>query len=177
VHEESISVADFVSNTRKRANLINPKVVASELEATDKGQSLALIRPTDVSLKYRKLSEAEISDARDAFEAQAKQASMFDATLDILEPCPFEFKMKFRDGDGKTREKRCADWETSAAFFNLSKKYEEHKVLEHLKQTYCQDYVDTGLVFALGNIAARPKTWQLLSIFPIPETSQGNLDL
>ncbi|MRU14748.1 hypothetical protein FDP25_04805 [Roseovarius sp. A21] len=85
--------------------------------------------------------------------------------------------MRFTDGDGKIRNKRCSDWETSAAFFKLSRRYDENAALEHLETTYCKDYVETGLVLALGNMAKRPQTWQLLGIFPTAKPLQTMLDL
>jgi len=177
VHEESIELVGDVTSKQKRENLVNPVVVASEIEAASKGNSLALIRPENVSLTWRKRSDSELAEARKAFEQQAKQSSMFDKDLDIIEPCPFEFKMQFSDGDGKTRNKKCSDWETSAAYFNLSRKFDEQKALEHLQTTYCDEYVRTGLVFALGNMAKRPQTWQLLGIFPTARSGQTMLEL
>lgn len=105
---------------------------------------------------------------------QAAQLSMLDKELQAYEPCPFEFKMRYSDADGK-REKTCADWETAAAFFNLSRTMEEAAVLDHLRKTYCEQYVRKGLVFALGNMQKRPQTWQLLGIFPVKPSAQGFL--
>ena len=126
--------------------------------------------------RSKRKSISEVDSARDAFERQARQATMFDKKLDLLEPCPFTFKMSYDDEDGP-HNKLCADWETSAAFFNLSRKYDEQKVLDHLHQTYCEKYVSTGIVFALGNMAKRPQTWQLLGIFPSAPANQLALDL
>ncbi len=175
VHEESIEISGFVSDREKRASLVNPVVLASEVEAASKGHSLTAIRPTQVTFKYRRRSETEIEEARKAFEKQARQASMFDKDLDLIDPCPYDFKMSFVDGDGKRREKTCADWETQAAFFNLRRSYGEEGALSHLSETYCTRYVETGIVLALGNIASRPHVWQLLGIFSLPE--QGQLSL
>ncbi len=100
---------------------------------------------------------------------------MFDKELDVIEPCPYEFKMSFLDGDGKRRNKLCGDWETQAAFFNLKRSYGEESAIKHLRETYCEKYVSTGIVFALGNMASRPQTWQLLGIFSLPEPPQLSL--
>ncbi|WP_299745670.1 hypothetical protein [uncultured Tateyamaria sp.] len=175
VFEDTIATVDRVTSTQKKANLVNPLVVSSELEAASTGGSLAVIRPEEPELVWKLRSASEVERIRGAFEEQAKQASMFDKALDTLEPCPYEFKMKFRDGDGKRREKLCGDWETTAAFFNLRNKYNEETALTHLEDTYCRKYVETGLIFALGNMASRPKTWQLLGIFPVPHSAQMNL--
>jgi len=176
VHEESICVVGKVSLESEKQRLVDSAVVQSEKTAIARGDSLALIRPMNPRLKWVRRSMAEIETAREAFEAQARQASMFDKKLDLLEPCPFIFKLSYEDDDGP-HEKTCADWETSAAFFNLSKKLEEKKVLEHLSSTYCKKYVENGLVLALGNMAKRPQTWQLLGIFPSRPSNQMSLDL
>lgn len=175
VHEESIVVVDQVGNAVKKSNLIEPVIVSSEIEAADRSDSLAVIRPNEVELKWKARSRAKIEEARAAFDAQARQASMFDKELDTIEPCPFDIKLAFTDGDGRRREKACADWETQAAFFSLRRKYGEVGALEHLQRTYCEQYVQSGMVLALGNMAARPQTWQLLGIIPIAETKQASL--
>ncbi len=177
VHEESIAVAEYIGNSEKRSNLVNPAIIASEEEAISLGRSLTAIRPTDVDFSWKRRTVDEIDKLRDEYERQARQYLMFDKELDVLEPCPFKFTMHFKDGDGKQRNKTCADWETSAAFFNLSQTYAENEVLQHLKNTYCDDYVKRGLVLALGNLAKRPQTWQLLGIFPVSPTNQTALDL
>ena len=165
VHEESIEVVGKVTTRASKQVLVEAAIVPSEKFAAKMGASLALIRPQNARLTWKARTTSEIEVARSAFELQARQASMFDKKLDTLEPCPFKFTMHYEDDDGP-HKKTCADWETSAAFFNLSKLYSESHVLDHLQTEYCEKYVKTGLVFALGNIAARPQTWQLLGIFP-----------
>lgn len=172
VHEETIKVVTQVRDRDKRSRLVSPVIVASEIEASSRGQSLAAIRPTDVEFRSRKRDAIEIDEARAAFELQARQASMFDKELDLIEPCPYEFKLSFLDGDGKRRNKLCGDWETQAAFFNLKNKYGEETAIKHLRETYCEKYVSTGIVFALGNMASRPHTWQLLGVFSLPAQQQ-----
>jgi len=172
VHEESITVKGYVRDRDRKAGLVYPAIKASEIEAASQGHSLTVIKPYDVSLKHRRRSIAELEDARTAFEKQARQASMFDKDLDFIEPCPFEFKMSFKDGDDKRREKLCGDWETQAAFFNFRIQHGEAAALKHLEDTYCDKYFRTGLIFALGNMASRPQTWQLLGIFPLPDPKQ-----
>lgn len=164
-----------VTAAHEKENLVNGATVASEKQAAADGSSLALIRPQEPELTWKRRSHGEIAEAREAFESQARQASMFDKELDVIEPCPFRFTMSYRDDHGP-HKKTCADWETSAAFFNLSRSYEESDVLEHLRNRYCFEYVKTGLVFALGNIAARPQTWQLLGIFPCKDIKQTTFE-
>ncbi len=176
VHEESITVAGKVTKKSEKQAIVERALVPSEKVAIDRGQSLALIRPENVNFTWKKRSLAEIQEAREAFEIQAKQASMFDKDLALLEPCKFSFFMTYQDEHGP-HTKTCADWETSAAFYIHERSYGEAQALEHLRSTYCENYAKTGLVFALGNMAKRPQTWQLLGIFPSEPTSQMALEL
>lgn len=173
VHEDTIKIGSYVRNRKERSEIVTRALVASELEAASKGNSLALIRPTDVELIARRRMPTEIVEIRSAYLEQAKQLSLFDEELAAYEPCPIEFRMRFKDGDGKERNKRCADWETDAAYFNLIRQYDEAKVIEHLERAYTEDYPKRGLTFALGNIQKRPQTWQLLGIFPALESRQS----
>ncbi|WP_390915187.1 hypothetical protein [Pseudosulfitobacter sp. SM2401] len=171
VHEESITVLGTVQSRSERSSIVGRAVVPSEKFATDSGASLALIRPTNTRLTWKRRTQNDLEKAKLNFERKASQTSFLDKELAAYEPCPFVFTMHYDDADGP-HKKTCADWETAAAFFNLSKQMEEAKVLEHLRKTYTEDYVATGLVFTLGNMAKRPKTWQLMGIFPAKELDQ-----
>ncbi len=122
VHEESISVEGTIKKSEEKGRLIARAIVPSEKFATEKNQSLALIRPYDVSLTWEKRSVIELELAKKRFRLQASQLSMFDTELAAYEPCPYEFKMRYFDQDGE-HNKTCGDWETSAAYFNLIQKY------------------------------------------------------
>ena len=174
VHEESIDIAGKVKRDSEKSTIIENKLVESEREAISKGDSLAVIRPTNVELKWRRRDSNELEIARQSYIFQVAQLSMLDKELEAYEPCPFEFKMHYQDGSG-LHKKICGDWETAAAFYNLSKQMDEGAVLEHLRTTYCEQYVSKGLVFALGNMQKRPQTWQLLGMFPVVPSSQLSL--
>lgn len=174
VHEESIRVSGMVKSKSEQSSIVENATLASEKEAILNGASLALIRPQNVRFKWKRRSSRDLVKAKQNFESKAKQSSFLDKELAAFEPCPFKFTMSYNDADGP-HKKECGDWETSAAFYNLSKKYEEAEVLQHLERTYVETYVQKGIVFALGNMAKRPQTWQLLGIFPAEETQQGSL--
>jgi hypothetical protein len=174
VHEESIKIVGSVTSKSEQSAIVDRVIVASEKKAIENGASLALIRPTDVKFKSVRRSKSEIVAAKTSFETKAAQASFLDKELAAYEPCPFKFTISYKD-EGGPHNKICADWETAAAFFMLSKKYEENEVLRHLEKTYTEDYPKTGLVFALGNMASRPQTWQLLGLFPVHPTKQTQL--
>lgn len=174
VHEESIKITGAVKSTKEKSSLVDRAVLGSEKEASAKGHSLALIRPTNVSLSWQRLTSSELEADRQKYRDQAKQLSLLEEEIAAYEPCPFKFSLRYTDEAGSHR-KTCADWETSAAFFNLSRQMDEEKVLLHLQETYCEKYVKTGLVLALGNMMKRPQTWQLLGLFPAAPTQQSDL--
>lgn len=174
VHEESLEIVGRVKAPAEKSSLIERALVDSEIEAIGKDQSLAIIRPTEVSLTWKALSESELREDQEKFAAQAAQLSLLEEEIASYSPCPYKFTMRYRDGGG-LHNKTCADWETSAAFFNLRRSMEETAVLKHLECTYCEDYVASGLVLALGNMKKRPKTWQLLGIFPVKPLAQADL--
>ncbi|KJZ20914.1 hypothetical protein TW80_01480 [Loktanella sp. S4079] len=174
VHEETIEIVGKVKRDVEKSSIVDKSIVSSEKEAISNGASLAVIRPTNVDLKWIRRSSDELDIARQSYIQQAAQLSLLDKELEAYQPCPFEFKMHYQDGSGP-HKKTCADWETAATFYKLSREMEEHAVLEHLRNTYCEQYVKKGLVFALGNMQKRPQTWQLLGIFPVEATKQGSL--
>lgn len=174
VHEESISIRSRVKNSAEKTNLVERALVDSEAEATSRGASLALIRPRNPRFTWQKLSNAELDSDRQKFQQQAAQLSMLEEEISAYEPCPFRFKMSY-DDDAGNHNKTCADWETSAAFFNLRQTMDTKSVLTYLEETYCQTYVEKGLVFALGNMKKRPQTWQLLGLFPVLPQTQPEL--
>jgi hypothetical protein len=69
---------------------------------------------------------------------------------------------------------QCADWETSAAFWNISKGYGEQGALDHLSKTYNEGYPSKGMVFALGTLKKRPKQWILLGVIRLDEAQQAS---
>lgn len=174
VHEDSIGVVGKVKRKDEKTDLIDRVIVSSEKEAIGCNYSLAAIRPRNVRLSYKRRDASEIEVARKSFEDLARQKTMFDKELAALEPCPIRFTMHYDDADGP-HNKTCADWETHATFKKFSQLYGEKQAIEHLQKTYCEDYVKAGLVFALGNIAKRPQTWQLLGIFPVEPAVQPSL--
>lgn len=172
--EESIKITGRVTRKEEKSSLIERALVSSESEAAANNQSLAVIRPRNVNLQWQRLLPAELEEDKKKFAAQVAQLSFLEEQLPPYEPCPFKFIMTYEDGAGKKR-KTCADWETSAAFFKLSRDKSEAEALEHLRYTYCEKYVKSGLVLALGNMKKRPQTWQLLGVFPVEEAVQRDL--
>jgi hypothetical protein len=159
---------------RERPRLLAPLIRGSVKEAVAKGESLALVRPTEFKFSWREKSKETIAKERANYAAAGRQESFLDDALTKIEPCPFEFRVSFRDDTGKHNH-TCEDWETTAAFWNLSKRGGDDYALGHLDRMYNHEYPENGMALALGNMAARPQTWLLLGIIRLDDPKQGLL--
>ena len=62
-------------------------------------------------------------------------------------------------------------------FFLERHRTNEQQALKWLDETFNDRYPKDGMAFALGNMAMRPQTWQLLGIIRLDESRQGELAL
>ncbi len=175
VHEESIKIAGRTSE-RERVQLLAPMFHDSAKHAAEQGHSLTIVRPEDTEFKFKKRTESQIQLLRDAFEHSARQTSLFDKELKSLEPSPYDFRFEFSDGSGR-HNYACGDWEVHAMYWKATKRMGEEKALKWMKETFNKDYPKTGMAFALGNMASRPQTWQLLGVIRLDTTAQSEMDL
>jgi len=67
------------------------------------------------------------------------------------------------------------DWETHVMFWRRRELYGEKGALESMAGEFNDEYPKKGMVFALGNQAKRPQTWQLLGVIRLDELTQGEL--
>jgi hypothetical protein len=175
VFEDSIAVVGSLA-ARERSRLVEPLVVGSAVEAVARGQSLALIRPKNTKFRTRAKSAQEIEVEREAYRRAAAQTSILDKQLSELEPSPVEFRFQFEDGSGKHKYEN-GDWETHAMFWLWRTKYGEAAALRRMDEVFNDEYPRRGMVFAIGNQAKRPQTWQLLGVIRLDEVPQGELFL
>lgn len=179
---ESISVGKELAR-RERASFLNPLVRESFADAEDKGESLALLRPKAITFKYKRLTDAELHDIRTKHAKLADQMSLFDATAEPLNPCPFEFKVDWIDQSSKRRSHTCDDWESVGAFFNFRSRYGEIEGLKILKDKYESEYFDRGLALAFSTHSKRnihydtPNQWLLVGLIRLDEDLQSDLFL
>lgn len=173
VFEDSITPVRKLPE-RERPDFLEPLMAGSVREAASRGDSLTLIRPQRVSFRWRGKSEALIAQERDVYRAAARQMSFLDQELADYEPCPYDFRLSFVDEDGQHHH-TCADWETSATFWRQSRKYDAEAALSHLNHMYNELYPERGMVLAMGNLAKRPQTWQLLGIIRLDPSSGPRL--
>lgn len=151
----------------ERPRFLEPLVRGSVAEAAAAGSSLTLIRPIESRFRWVRRKPCEVEVEREAYRSAARQKNLLDAELAAIEPCPFNFRLRFRDQSG-WHDHHCEDWETEAAFWNIRRTHGEAAALAHLDKVYNQDRPAQGLVLAMGNMAARPQTWLLLGLLAVP---------
>ncbi len=173
VYEDSIAV-DRALPEAERSSLLTPLITGSAAEAAQKGRSLTLVRPRNVEFIAKRKSAAAIAEEREAYQLAAQQTSIFDKELAELEPSPFDFRFRFEDDDGSHNYQN-GDWETHAMFWRWQKLHGEAETVRRMTKVYNEDYPARGMVFALGNMAKRPQTWQLLGVLRLDELRQNDL--
>ena len=151
----------------ERPRFLEPLMRGCVGEAAAEGPSLTLIRPIESRFSWGRRKPSEVKAEREAYQLAGRQQDLLDAELATIEPCPFNFRLKFRDASG-WHDHHCEDWETEAAFWNIQRTHGEGAALSHLDQEYNERRPARGLVLAMGNMAARPKTWLLLGLLGIP---------
>lgn len=174
VMEDTIEI-DGAFPKGERAAFLNRIVSPSISSAASEGRSLALIRPVETKFSYKPKPPSEIDAERRAFKDAAKQGSFFDKELASIEPTPYKFHFKFRDGDGSHTFTN-GDWESHAMFFNGRRRTgSDQACLDWMDSVYNEQYVRNGMLFCVGNVASRPQTWQLLGVLSVRSDDQPAL--
>jgi hypothetical protein len=140
----------------------------------EQGRSLTLVRPRNTRFIAKRKSAAALAEEREAYKIAAQQTSIFDKELAELEPSPFDFRFQFEDNAGR-HDYQNGDWETHVMFWRWRDRYGEADALARMASVFNDDYPQRGMVFALGNQAKRPQTWQLLGVIRLDEMTQGDL--
>lgn len=159
----------------ERSKFLTPRIRESTAEAIAKKESLALIRPSDTEFSWERKSQSDLETERRAYEAASQQGSFLDGELKALEPCPYRFYFRYKSADGKPHKGLCHDWETSAAFYNLSERYSEKQALDHLSTEYNERYPKAGMAFAMGTHSQHPEQWLLIGVIRLDDDKQIGL--
>ncbi len=175
IEEDSIEPQTLMP-VAQRARFLSPVIVDSTDVATSRGQTLALIRPTDVRFSWRQKTKTEVENERQTYAIAAKQLSFLDEELSALKPCPYEFRFDYRAA-GAPHRHTCLDWETAATFYRRRKELGEERALTSMKKTFNEDYPSKGMVLALGTHSRRPAQWLLVGVLRLDEDYQVPLDL
>lgn len=167
----------------ERASFLNPLVRGSLLEANEKRDSLALIRPSEVRLRAIEKSAEDLKEETRKNASLASQLSFLEEFEDVepMAPCRMQFYVDWKDQDGKKHSQQCDDWETAAAFNRFERLYDESKAIEILQQKYEVDYFKAGLVLGFSTHSRRnvefgaQNQWLLVSLIRLDEAKQASL--
>jgi hypothetical protein len=182
VQPESLELGSKLKKS-ERARFLSPLVRDSFSEADEKGESLTLLRPTQIDIAWEEKTGSEIREERDKHETLAQQLSMFDETAKPLEPCPIKFYVHWIGVDGKKRRHECDDWETSTAFRRFERNYGRSRALAILQEKYEEEYFKAGLALAFSTHSRRNVTngvsnqWLLVGLIRLDENTQQDLFL
>ena len=114
----------------------------------------------------------EIEAERAGYKRAASQLSFLDKELVALDPCPYAFKFDYEDGDGQLHKATCDDWETTAMFYNLSRRYGAEHALQRMHHVFNESYPAKGMVFAMGTHSLFPDVWLLVGVLRLDPTHQ-----
>lgn len=161
----------------ERASFLNQYILESTEEAKSRGMSLVLVRPATSKFYWKERSAGDIKRQHEHYARIARQKSFFDKELKALEPCPYAFKYDYSFEDGKKHTATCDDWETTAMFYNLRRKYGLKHTLERMKTVFDDEYPKNGMAFAMGTHSIFPDTWLLVGVIRLDRTDQFQLSL
>ncbi len=176
VQEDTIRVAGKMPE-RERALFLNKILMPSSKAAASRGDTLALIRPRQSEFYWEEKSDTELASERAAYQAAAKQFSLFDQQLAALTPCSYAFKFKYSTEDGTKHTATCDDWETTAMFYRFRKQYGPERALIEMDRCFNQTYPTKGMAFAMGTHSRFPDVWLLVGVIRLDRVAQLSLQL
>lgn len=177
---ESLVVGNDVKYS-ERARFLNPLIRSSFAEADERNESLVLLRPKAIELRWVEKSDKEISAERAKHADLAAQMSFFDNTAKPLEPCPVQFSLKWEDNESVVRTHECDDWETSTAYNRFHQTYGKEEAINILRRKYEVEYFEAGLALAFSTHSRRNVTfgtknqWLLVGLIRLDRDLQADL--
>ena len=169
--------------SKERVSILN-MIMRDSLEHADQNnESLALIRPNEITFRWSAKSDDELSEERIKHAELANQLSLLDKNeAPPLNPCPYRFTVRWTDNNHSDHNHTCDDWETSTAFFRRRRSLgTDNAALESLRETYEEQYMQSGMAMAFSTHSRRNITfgtenqWLLVGMIRIDESSQPDL--
>ena len=159
----------------ERGSILSPLIVTSLNDERAAGRSFALLKADILGFKVKSKPEEEIEKQAEEFNSFRSQDDLFNSIPFIpYKPCPFEFKYRYRSGDGE-REGTCQDWEIEATFFRWAKRYGKDRALELMRQRFGEEYPSKGMLLAMGTHSRYPDRWLINGVIRLDEVNQLSL--
>lgn len=150
-------------------------IVDSTTKEAEKNHSLALLAVEVEEFFYEKLSEEKYTEKSQKFESLNRLGDLFGGeTIANYRPCPYEFKYKYRCGDG-LRTGTCQDWEIEATYHRFSREYGEKNALNMMAERFGDTYPKEGMVLAMGTHSRFPDVWLINGVIKLKPHAQQNL--
>ena len=175
VEEDSIWPRDTVPPSQ-RLSLLTQLLRTSTDHASAQEESLTLIEPRELRLRFRKKTPGMMEAERQRYRDAARQGSLLDEALAQMEPCPYAVQVPFVDQDGAEHAPLCEDWETTATFYRLRQRMSDEAIKQHLEQTYTDHSGGKRVFLAMGTVKRRPNQWLLLGVLRVTPPAQGALE-
>ncbi|MEL6566974.1 MAG: hypothetical protein AAFQ22_01055 [Pseudomonadota bacterium] len=176
---ESIEIKNKVG-PEERTNILNELIRPSLFDASQRKESLALIRPERINIRAFQKSDDLLKKETEEHRRLAQQGTFFSEPVRPFSPCPFKFRLSWNEFGQSTRHHTCDDWETSTAFFNFRRRYGEKEAIKKIAEKY-EEYFSKGLALAFSTHSRRNQhfssfdQWLLVGMIRLDRTSQGNL--
>ncbi len=173
VEEDSIWPSDTLPPAL-RLGFLTRLLRTSTEHAAAREESLALIEPRDLKLRFRKKTPGMMDAERQRYRDAARQGSLFDEALAQMEPCPYAVQVPFVDQEGGEHAPLCEDWETTAAFYRLRQRMSDEAIKQHLEETYTDRSGGKRVFLAMGTVKRRPAQWLLLGVLRVTPPTQSD---
>jgi len=178
VNPDSIEVVEWIGTTRegweKRKSIVLALPLLSMCQvykdAKERDLSLALIKPVDVSFKWKKRSPSDQKSREDCYA----QLGFFNKAKAVIEEIPFHFYYRFRCiGETTCPAHRLSiiDWEIGQAFRDWRTKYRpEDRLLEKIRERWMDiaDIRKRDVYFYVGNMQRFRENFMILGVFSPP---------
>ena len=170
VDQQSIEIVGELKSS-ERAKFLGKSIVTSLAREREAGRSLALLKPEILEFKAERKSQSEIDAEVRRFEALRAQADLFAKQLTPYQPCPYNFKYRYRTDDGE-RLGTCQDWEIEATYFNWSRQYGDSKAVTEMVRIFGSEYPRRGMLLAMGTHSLYPDTWLINGVIRLDAIDQ-----
>lgn len=171
----SLKIVDHVSEWNARRAWVLPTALNSMAQMEASGRTLAPVRVRDVIDFVAVPDEANWSAKQ---QEMLRQAGLFDGPAP-LEKVPFDFRLKWRDGDGIEHDSKFLAWEVGETWRGFRHRYGPD-ALNRVREAFMlkRFSADRDIWFFMGNYAAHRQHFGVCGVFSPPKekaTHEGTL--
>jgi len=161
----SLKITGHVDAWQARCDWVNRTTFASMAAMLADGRTIGPVAVREVLEFIAKPSDADWSPAQ---RALLQQELMFDKRLP-LEKIPFDFRIRWRDGDGREHESLVLAWEIYQTWRQYRGKYADP--VDIMRQKWMEDILGPAheVSFFMGNHSRFRENWMICGWFTPPK--------